>query len=246
MGFAAGFVIIITCLTGAILVFETELQHVFFKHRYYVLEKGHVLTADSLINNVTIKMPGVKVSGIKIYADKNRTAVVTLLQPTKSKEKLIVPIEKNSKQKESEGNRLTAFVNPYNGEVIEIYNRKKSFFYFVMDLHQWMLGGETGKMIVGICTLIFLFILITGIILWWPKNKQILKQRLKIKGDAGFKRLNHDYHIVLGFYSSIFLFVFAFTALAWSFEWFNKGIYTLTNSSKERLKAPKNQEKEPS
>lgn len=109
-----------------------------------------------------------------------------------------------------------------------------------MDLHRWMLGGDTGKLIVGICTLIFLFILITGIILWWPKNKQLLQQRLKIKAGAGFKRLNHDYHIVFGFYSSIFLFVFAFTALAWSFEWFNKGIYTVTNSSMERPKAPKN------
>ena len=240
MGFAAGVVIMITCLTGAILVFETELQHVFFQHRYYVLDKGPVLTADSLINRVTAKMPGVKVGGIKMYADKSRTAEVTLMQPAKKKGTLIVDKEKNAKPKPPEGNRLTAFVNPYSGEVIEIYNHKKSFFYFVMDLHRWMLGGDTGKMIVGVCTLIFLFILITGIVLWWPKNKQILKQRLKIKGDADFKRLNHDYHVVLGFYSSIFLFVFAFTALAWSFEWFNKGIYTITNSSMERPKAPKN------
>ena len=240
MGFAAGVVIMITCLTGAILVFETELQHVFFKHRYYVLDKGPVLTVDSLINRVIAKMPGVKVSGIKMYADKSRTAEVTLMQPAKKKGTLIVDKEKNAKPKPPEGNRLTAFVNPYSGEVIEIYNHKKSFFYFVMDLHRWMLGGDTGKMIVGVCTLIFLFILITGIVLWWPKNKQILKQRLKIKGDADFKRLNHDYHVVLGFYSSIFLFVFAFTALAWSFEWFNKGIYTITNSSMERPKAPKN------
>ena len=47
--------------------------------------------------------------------------------------------------------------------------------------------------------------------------------------------MNHDLHIVLGFYSAIFLFVFAFTALAWSFEWFNKGIYKVTSSS---MKAP--------
>lgn len=39
------------------------------------------------------------------------------------------------------------------------------------------------------------------------------------------------------------MFVFAFTALAWAFEWFNKEIFTLTNSSVERAKAPKNIEK---
>jgi uncharacterized iron-regulated membrane protein len=63
----------------------------------------------------------------------------------------------------------------------------------------------------------------------------VLQQRLKIKWSAGWKRLNHDLHIVLGFYSCIFLFIFAFTGLAWSFEWFNKGIYQVTNSP---LKAP--------
>ena len=70
------------------------------------------------------------------------------------------------------------------------------------------------------------------------KTKNILKQRLKIKSAAGWKRLNHDLHIVLGFYTSIFLFVFAFTALAWSFEWFNKGIYKVTASSMKPPEPP--------
>ena len=107
-----------------------------------------------------------------------------------------------------------------------------------MDLHRWMLGGDTGKLIVGSATLIFLFILITGLILWWPKSRAILKQRLKLKMDGGWKRLNHDLHIVFGFYSFIFLFIFAFTGLAWSFEWFNKGIYKVTGSSMQPAKPP--------
>jgi len=99
----------------------------------------------------------------------------------------------------------------------------------MLSLHRWLLGGDTGKLIVGICTLLFLFILITGIILWWPKTKNILLHRLKIKSNGGWKRLNHDLHIVLGFYCAIFLFLFAFTGLAGSFSWFNKGIYKATN-----------------
>ena len=230
----------ITCFTGAILVFETDLQHAFFKSRYFVAATGQQLTADSIVNNVLVKMPAAKINSIKFYPDIERTTEVTITIPAPKKETAIkasAPI--TAKPKGTDGSRLTAFVNPYTGEVIELYNHKKSFFYFVMNMHRWMLGGDAGKLVVGICTLIFLFILITGIILWWPKNKQVLLQRLKIKQDAGFKRLNHDYHIVLGFYSSIFLFAFAFTALAWSFEWFNKGIYTVTNSSMERPKAPK-------
>jgi uncharacterized iron-regulated membrane protein len=92
---------------------------------------------------------------------------------------------------------------------------------------------------VGVSTFIFLFILLTGIILWWPKTKKILKQRITVKWDAGWKRLNHDFHLVFGFYSAIFLFIFAFTGLAWSFEWFNEGIYKVTNSSMKPPAAPK-------
>jgi uncharacterized iron-regulated membrane protein len=44
---------------------------------------------------------------------------------------------------------------------------------------------------------------------------------------------------VLGFYSALFLFVFAFTGLAWSFEWFNQGIFTLTNSEMKGPEPPK-------
>ena len=131
----------------------------------------------------------------------------------------------------------TIFVNPYNGQVLEKYAYRETFFYQVFSLHRWLLGSEkgVGKYITGASTLIFLFIIMTGIVLWWPNTKKILMQRLRIKWSAGWKRVNHDLHLGFGFYSAIFLFIFAFTGLAWSFEWFNEGIYKVTNSP---LKAP--------
>jgi uncharacterized iron-regulated membrane protein len=66
-----------------------------------------------------------------------------------------------------------------------------------------------------------------------------MQRRLRIKWNAGWKRINHDMHLVFGFYSAIFLFIFAFTGLAWSFEWFNKGIYTVTNSSMQPPPPPR-------
>ena len=234
MGLAAGIIIMITCFTGAILVFEKELQHLFFKGRYYTEQKGNQLTADSLIHIVSFARPDAKISGIRLYNNPERTAeVVFTLAPEKKK-----GVEKGK----AENRRLVAYVDPYSGGIKEIYEHRKSFFYIVMDLHRWMLGGDIGKLVVGVCTTIFLFILITGIVLWWPKNKAILKHRLRIKSNAGFKRLNHDYHIVFGFYSAIFLFVFAFTGLAWSFEWFNKAIYTVTGTKMVKQETPKNKE----
>ncbi len=110
-----------------------------------------------------------------------------------------------------------------------------------MALHRWLLGDDIGKLIMGTATLLFLFIMITGVILWWPKTKAILKQRVTIMWSAGWKRLSRDFHYTLGIYTVLFLFIFAFTALVWSFQWFNDGIYVITKSSKEPIKAPKSE-----
>ncbi len=243
LALGAGLVIMVTCLTGAILVFEKELMQFFNKNRYYTTAQTGRLPLDSLISRVEQAEPGAKINSVKLYSNPERTLEISFTKKPAGKEKEAAdqkrPV-KNEKVKPAEGQRLLAFVDPYNGNIKEIYNHRASFFYWVMDVHRWMLGGDTGKIVVGVSTLIFLVILLTGIILWWPRNRQILQQRLRIKAGAGFKRLNHDYHVVFGFYSAIFLLVFAFTGLAWSFEWFNKGIYTITGTSMERPKAPKN------
>ena len=37
-----------------------------------------------------------------------------------------------------------------------------------------------GKMIVGVSTLLFVFVLISGIAIWWPRTRKTLKNSLKI------------------------------------------------------------------
>lgn len=216
LSLAAGLVIMVTCLTGAILVFEPELQALFHPGRYRVAAKETRVPLQQLVENTQLEIG--KINGVKVYGDSTRSVEISYAM--------------------KKDQRRIAFVNPYTGELIEKYNHRESFFYWVMDLHRWMLAGDTGKRIVGISSSVFLFILITGLILWWPKTRKVLRQRLRIKMDGGWKRLNHDLHIVLGFYSCIFLFIFAFTGLAWSFEWFNKAIYTVTASEMKPSKPP--------
>jgi uncharacterized iron-regulated membrane protein len=131
-----------------------------------------------------------------------------------------------------------AFINPYTGKLISLYQHRNSFFYTMFSLHRWLLAGDVGKMITGISTLIFLFILLTGFVLWWPKTKAKLKQHLTLKWSASWKRINYDLHSVIGFYTAIFLFASAFTGLAWSFEWFNNGIYKITGTENKRPEPP--------
>jgi uncharacterized iron-regulated membrane protein len=237
LAFVAGLVIMITCFTGAVLVFEEELQHAFHKERFFVTPGKDAKPLETLIVSIQQQIPGSIVNGVKVFTDPTRSMEISISSGKESGKPTLK--KKGAEKKEANrGGRIIAFVNPYSGEIIEQYDHRKSFFFTMMSLHRWLLGGDTGKLIVGVCTLLFLIILITGIILWWPKTSNILKQRLKVKWQGGWKRLNHDVHVVLGFYASIFLFIFAFTGLAWSFSWFNKAIYTITNSSMEQSKPP--------
>ncbi len=127
---------------------------------------------------------------------------------------------------------LTVFVDPYTGKITGQFNRRKSFFSTVEMLHRFLLAGKNsiGNTIVAFSTLFFLFILITGVVLWWPKNKKIMRQRLRYKWIGGWKRLTHDLHIVTGFYTSLFLLVIVFTGLIMTFPWANKLLFAIAGS----------------
>ncbi|HEY9257988.1 PepSY-associated TM helix domain-containing protein [Chitinophaga sp.] len=286
LGLTAGLVITISCLTGALLVFEKELTEAFNRDRYYVQAAGERLSLDKVAEMVKQQVPGAGISRIQVFADPTRSLQVQLDEgkkggkkegkregkregraganenanitaggkageegneevktTAKEEEKGAVRGEKKKaaggeKEAAKKEKGRTAFVNPYTGQVIELYSYQKTFYYQIFSLHRWLLAGPTGKVITGASTLIFVFILITGIILWWPKTRNIFKQRIKVKWDGGWKRLNHDLHVVLGFYAAIFLFVSAFTGLTWSYEWFSNGLYAVLGTSPKPTAAP--------
>ncbi|HYK77823.1 MAG TPA: PepSY-associated TM helix domain-containing protein, partial [Daejeonella sp.] len=177
LSLTAGLVILTACFTGAILVFEKELQAAFNPERYYVESGQKRLPLEQLVSNVQKQSPEIKISSVKLYPEQNRTVEIGFTTKTKKDKKEEKPAqsakkgEKPAEAKSAEGSKKTAFVNPYTGEVIELYSYRETFFYKVFALHRWLLGGNdsVGKLIVGISTLMFLFILITGLILWWPK-----------------------------------------------------------------------------
>ncbi|WP_312075004.1 PepSY-associated TM helix domain-containing protein [Chryseobacterium sp.] len=114
----------------------------------------------------------------------------------------------------------SAYVNPYTGKVLKVYDEKLGFFQIVKSIHwSFLLKQDWGKYVVGIPVIIFVIMLISGIILWWPKNKAARKQRFsfKWKNVKNWKRKNYDLHNVLGFYASIFALIFSITGLFYAF-----------------------------
>lgn len=131
-------------------------------------------------------------------------------------------------------------LNPYTGQVIGDPSEEKTKTAAVMQtmfgLHRWLLLNEVenpiiegvenrklGSWITGTATILFLIGVISGMIIWFPVKMRGWKNGLKIKWSAKWKRINHDLHNTLGFYSCIILFLMAVTGPFWSFEWYRAG-----------------------
>ncbi|MDM1367193.1 PepSY-associated TM helix domain-containing protein [Myroides marinus] len=126
----------------------------------------------------------------------------------------------------------TVYVNQYTGKVIAVDDILESPFFFSMILHRsLLLKSSVGGTVVGVSTIIFVVMLVTGIILWWPKNKNMRKQRFwfRWKKVKGWRRKNYDVHNILGFYSSILALIVAVTGIMYSFRITMSWIYFLIN-----------------
>lgn len=205
MSIPIGLIITVVCLTGAILVFQQEILEIANPSHYFVKEmKGEPIPLTRLIPLVNEQLEDNAVASIQIPSDPHRTYTATL----------------------RDGFRVSAFVDPYTGEVTGYYYFQKSSFYPVMSLHRWLMDSSRtwGKYAVGISTLLFVFILITGILL----QPTLLKKSVwKIHTRKRGKRLLYDLHNALGLYAFIILITGALTGLMWSFDWYRNGVYLL-------------------
>lgn len=207
-----GLIITLVCFSGAMLVFENEVNEWFRRDLYYVeTVKESPLPMDKLLEKVATTLPdSVAVTGVSISSDPGRAYQVSLSKPR----------------------RASLYVDQYTGEV-KGKSERSGFFMFMFRMHRWLLdsmnpGNEGifwGKMIVGVSTLLLVFVLISGIVIWWPRTRKALKNSLKITATKGWRRFWYDLHVAGGMYALIFLLAMALTGLTWSFPWYRTAFY---------------------
>ncbi|MEL6649668.1 MAG: PepSY-associated TM helix domain-containing protein, partial [Bacteroidota bacterium] len=128
------------------------------------------------------------------------------------------------------------YVDPYTGETLGVVDLRRDWIRLCRHLHQNLLiNSKVGTKIIGIAALIMIVLALSGLYLWWPKNLRMLRQRLKIKWSASWKRLNWDLHSVSGFYTHILILFFASTGLVWAFDWWSDGVYRMLGDNPETV-----------
>ncbi|WP_223151479.1 PepSY-associated TM helix domain-containing protein [Chitinophaga varians] len=218
LGLASGIIVLIIAVTGCLFVFQREINEVIYHKEMFVTPQEHTLPLSEL-----------RVSAQQALGDKPILSVTTWRLPDRAWEFMAYKANDTA---------ITYFgcveyyesvlVDPYTGAINGRINYKYSFFPIVKMIH-WslLLNTRYGQPIVGWSTVVFVILLITGLIMWWPKRwtKAARDQSFRIKWKASFKRVNYDLHNVLGFYSLIIALVLALTGMVWAFTWFEKAVY---------------------
>lgn len=212
LGFISGLVVFIVSITGCLFVFQDEIQDAIHSYRKVEVQQKPYVQPTQL-KAIGLKHYPTGNPAFTAYYGPDRPAVVMMVVP-----KL--------------GTRYI-YVNPYTGAFLHDEDIQWNFFIIVEYIHLYLLlPDEIGGLVVGISVIIFVILLITGIVLWWPKRKSDRKRSLTIKWGGRWRRVNYDLHNVLGFYAASIALILALSGLSIAFDWMRSSIYTATNLGK--------------
>lgn len=226
LGLASGIIVVIVCLSGCLFCFQQEISNSTFRNTFFVApqQKPAVSVAAMRATAQAVLGPSKPIESITAYREPDRAWE-------------FMAYKSNDSAKTYFGELVyfeSVFIDPYTGKVTGTRNYKYDFFSIVKYLH-WslLLSTRIGQPIVGWSTLVFVVLLLTGLVLWWPKkwNKATRQQSFNIKWTAKFKRLNYDLHNVLGFYTLLVALVIGLTGMVFAFQWFYNLVYVAATGS---------------
>lgn len=235
LGLISGIIVFILGITGCLYVFTEEISSFAYEDRREIIvpEKKTKLPLSDLKKIAEAEIPdGIRCTRAFLFPEKNHS-VAFVFQKINNE-----TIWYNSYMEFYK----TVFVNPYTGEIHFIENTKWEFFNVLLWLHITLLFSyPVGNPIILWSCFIFIALLVSGIVLWWPKkSKNAIKRAFSFpwKTSTNWKRKNYDLHNVPGFYSFVPSLLFSLTGLLWASENVHIAIHWIANGGKTPTEQP--------
>src|SRR5258706_547617 len=187
-GIGIGLYVLLVSVTGSVLVYRNELFVAAIRDPIIVTGSGPRLTDEQLTRAATRAYPG-----------------YVVIDVTRSRN----PDEAVSVSLKSSDDRKDRLFNPYTGQ--DLGNSVPLGIWLVsklMELHDDLLGGPTGRSFNGVGALLIVVLGGTGLVVWWPGIKT-WRRSLTLHRNVGGQRFTWDLHSVLGFWGFGFILLFA-------------------------------------
>jgi uncharacterized iron-regulated membrane protein len=214
-------------VTGVLLTYERQIVAWADTRGYQVAPADRTasrLPVETLIEKARETQPGVAITAVTVRADTSEPVTIGLAGP---------------------GGGRSIFLNPYTGAVLGDGSKgAHDFFRVVTDLHRWLgASGENraaARAVTGACNLVFLFIVISGFYLWWPRKWT----RGQIRNVAWFKRglpgkaRDFNWHNVIGLWSCVPLFIVVLSGVVISYPWASNLVYRVVGETPPPTRGP--------
>jgi uncharacterized iron-regulated membrane protein len=186
-GIGVGLYILMASLTGSALVFRRGLNAL-LRPATTVLQSGTPMTEDQLRAAAQQAYPRFQIARISMPARRDRAAEVFL----------------------AGGVRQTRLFDPYTGKDLGDADREVSFVLWLIELHDNLLGGPTGRFVNGLGGFLLALLCMTGAVIWWPGIAS-WHRGLTVRRGVNWKRFDFDLHSAVGFWTVVALFMWAVT-----------------------------------
>lgn len=209
-GLVLALLVSLIALTGAIMSFEDEIvDH---------LNAGIMQVAP---RQAPVLMPDALVARLKAAQDLGNVSAVTLSSDPSSAAHV------RFGRDEQGGRPASLYVDPYDAHVLGS-PRGEAFFATVRKLHRWLLipgdGKGWGRPITGTIALGLIALLISGLVLRWPRRAGSVKMWLKPNLGLSGRGLHRSLHTVIGTWVLPIYLTMTLTGLYFSFEWYKDGV----------------------
>jgi uncharacterized iron-regulated membrane protein len=208
-GVLAGAIILLMSVTGVLLTYERQMIAWSDSH-YRSLQPPDgqaALSVESLLTTLQRERPELEISAVTLAADPAAPVAIT-------------------------AGRQTLYADAYTGRVLgESTQGVRRFMSEVRAWHRWLAvegeGRPVARAITGWSNALFLFIVASGIYLWFPRkwSWQHVRPVVLFAGGLRGKARDFNWHNVIGVWSAIPLFIVVLTAMPISFPWANALVY---------------------
>lgn len=195
-GIAIGLYVVVISLSGSVLVYRSELYRAFSPEPVMVTGSGTAMSAESLGNAARRAYPDYEIADVRAGQAANQAVEITLRRGEDNIRRLFHP-----------------FTGEDLGDPLPLGFRVTAW---LLDLHDNLLNGETGRRVNGVGAILLLVLCVTGAVIWWPGIRS-WRRSLTIDRKASWKRLNWTLHSALGFWFFLFILIWGVTGIYLSF-----------------------------
>lgn len=214
LALAVGLLLAVMGLTGAALSFRPEIEIALAPQLHRVVPGEATLPVQQLLSAAAKERPKIPVTTVRLPLSPDRSARLLL------------------------ANGEEILVDPYRARVLGIQTTDRTVMGAIEKFHRDLWLSTLGNRTVGLASLVLAVLILTGLILWLPRRWSQLSSRLRIPFGQQGRRLNHDLHNTLGFYTAVPLLILALTGASFTFKENVLAFYGVLTSSASSVAPP--------